>query len=165
MPRPCTICRHPEREAIDRALVAGTPLRKIAEHYSDTSITALFRHKSDHLPPYLTKAREAQEAARADSLLEQVRSLQEKTLGILEEAEKAGDHSTALRAIREARGNLELLARLLGELQEGRIVNILVTPEWMSLRAVILAALEPYLEARLALVRALEEVERGASCE
>ena len=90
MARPCTICRHPEREAIDRALVAGTPLRKIAEHYSDTSITALFRHKSDHLPPYLTKAREAQEAARADSLLEQVRSLQEKTLGILEEEVRQG---------------------------------------------------------------------------
>jgi hypothetical protein len=58
------------------------------------------------------KAREAEEAARADDLLEQVRHLQAHALHILERAEKAGDLRTALAAISQARGNLELLGKL-----------------------------------------------------
>ena len=33
MPRRCSVCNHPEREAIDKALVAGTPLPRIAGPY------------------------------------------------------------------------------------------------------------------------------------
>ena len=49
-----------------------------------------------------------------DSLLNQVRSLQGKALAILVQAEAAGGLRTALGAVREARGNLELLAKMLG---------------------------------------------------
>jgi hypothetical protein len=50
--------------------------------------------------------------AHADSLLEQLRRLQIETLGILAMAEEAGDLKTALTAIREARGTVELVAKL-----------------------------------------------------
>ena len=36
----------------------------------------MYRHKAEHLPAYLSKAREAEEMARADDLLEQVKHLQ-----------------------------------------------------------------------------------------
>lgn len=52
MPRRCTICDHPTREAIDQALVAGQPLRDIAGHYR-LSKSALARHKESHAPPAL----------------------------------------------------------------------------------------------------------------
>lgn len=159
MPRRCSVCEHPQVEAINVALVNGDALRDVAGRYG-LSKTALHRHKA-HLPARLVKAREAEGAARADSLLQQVRDLHARTLTILAEAEAERDHATALKAIREARGNLELLAKLLGELQEKRVTNILVAPEWLSLRAVILEALEPYPQARLALVAALEEVGAG----
>jgi hypothetical protein len=45
MPRTCLACSHAEREAIDKALAAGEPLRTIAKRVS-ISHTALFRHKS-----------------------------------------------------------------------------------------------------------------------
>ena len=121
---------------------------------------ALSRHKANHLPATLVKAQEAQEVAQADDLLEEVRSLQGRALGILDKAEDAGDLRTALGAIREARGNLELLAKLLGELDE-RTVNVLITPEWLQLRAVVVGALEPHLEARRAVLRAIEAVGDG----
>lgn len=154
MPRQCTVCSHPEREAIEAALLANTPLRTIAGQYG-VSKSALLRHQ-EHLPSRLVKAQEAAEVAQADSLLTQVKWLQARALLILEKAEAAGELKTALAAIREVRATLELLAKLLGELQQEGSVNVYVNPEWLELRALIITALEPYPEARQAVVRALE---------
>ena len=137
MPRVCTVCTHGERERIDAALITATPLRDIAGRYS-VSKSALSRHQSDHLPPNLTKAKDAHEAAHADGLLAQVKDLQTRALSILDQAEAAGDLRTALGAMREARGNLELLAKLLEELQQEGTINITVSPEWLELRALII---------------------------
>jgi hypothetical protein len=160
VPRSCTVCTHEARKEIDRALVAGEPFRNIAERFG-TSAAALHRHKADHLPVKLTKAREAEEVAQADDLLSQVRDLQARALAILDKAEAAGELRTALSAIREARGNLELLAKLLGELDERPQVNVLVSPEWLELRTVIVGALEPHPEARGTVLRALEGAGNG----
>jgi len=92
-------------------------------------------------------AEKASEVAEADNLLGQVRDLQQSTLDILAEAERSKQYRTALGAIREARGNLELLAKLLGELDERPVVNLHISPEWLELRAVIVGALEPYSES------------------
>ena len=154
MPRTCTVCAHPAREVIDRALVEGTPNRRIASHHAVTE-RAVRNHKANHLPAALAKAQEAEEVAEADDLLKQVRDLQTRTLAILEAAESTRQHKTALSAIREAKSNLELLAKLVGELDE-RPVNVLISPEWIELRAVIVAALEPHPEARGAVLSALE---------
>jgi len=154
MPRTCTICSHPDRKAIDAALVGREAYRHIAGRFG-TSTGALQRHKSEHLPASLVRAREAEEVTQADNLLDQVRSLQKKTLGILDRAEAAGDLRTALAGVREARGCLELLAKLSGELDERAQVNILVAPEWIALRGNILTALETYPEARRAVAEAL----------
>ena len=47
-------------------------------------------------------ARQVEEVAQADDLLEQVRHLQAHALDILERAEEAGDLRTALAAISQA---------------------------------------------------------------
>jgi hypothetical protein len=116
MPRVCTICRHPDREAMDRALVSGEPYRVVANRF-EASASALFRHQ-EHLPKALVKAREAQEVAHADDLLAQVKDLGERALRVLAAAEESGDLRAATGAIREARGCLELLGKVTGELFE-----------------------------------------------
>ena len=155
MPRRCTVCDHPERHSIDEALVSGAPYRSVAKRF-ELSESAVYRHKTEHLPAHLLKAREVEETARVDDLLDQVRHLQGHALAILERAEKAGDLRTALAAISQARGNLELLGKLAGELDERPVTNILISPEWLELRAVIVRSLEPYPEARESVLRALE---------
>ncbi len=160
MPRRCSICGHEKIEEINRLLLEGVPLRNIAKQYS-VSAASLHRHKGGHLPAKLVKAQEAREIAKADSLLAQVTELRDKALSILDKAEQAGDLRTALQGVREAKGCLELLARLQGELQEQATVNVLINPQWLSLRTVILQTLEPYPEARLRLAEALREVESG----
>ena len=149
MPRVCSICVHDGRAAIDAALVAGTALRDIARQHA-VSKDALFRHRSDHIPAQLAKAQDAAEVAQADDLLREVRALRGKAYSLLLKAEAAGDIRTALAGIREARGCLELLAKLLGELDERPTVNVLVAPEWLAVRAALLDALSPYPDARAA---------------
>jgi hypothetical protein len=157
VPRRCTVCDHPESHGIDEALVTGAPYRSVARRF-ELSESAVYRHKTEHLPAHLLKAREVEEVAQADHLLEQVRNLQAHALNILERAEKAGDLRTALAAIYQARGNLELLGKLAGELDERPVVNLNVSPEWLELRAVIIGALEPHPAAHGAVLRALEGV-------
>jgi hypothetical protein len=134
--------------------------RSVASLY-DVSEAAVRRHKANHLPAKLVMAEKAAEVAEADNLLDQVRDLQARAYGILDKAEGTGDLRTALGAIREARGNLELLAKLLGELDERPVVNLNVSPEWLELRTVIVGALEPYSEARGAVLSALEGAGNG----
>jgi transposase-like protein len=160
MPRRCTVCDHPESHSIDEALVSGASYRSVAKQF-ELSESAVYRHKTEHLPAQLLKAREVEEATRADDLLDQVRHLQAHALDILERAEKAGDLRTALAAISQARGNLELLGKLAGELDDRPVVNLSVSPEWLELRAVIVGALEPHTEARGAVLRALEAGSNG----
>ncbi len=156
MPRTCTICAHEDRAEINEALLAGEPYRSIAKRY-EASESAVYRHKLEHLPVTLTKAQDAAEVAQADDLLEQVRSLQARALTILGKAEQAGDLRTALTGVREARACLELLAKLSGELQQEGTVNVLVAPEWLTMRHTITMALEPYPQARTAVLEALSE--------
>jgi hypothetical protein len=160
MPRRCTVCDHPQRHSIDEALVTGAPYRSVAKR-SGLSESAVYRHKAEHLAAHLLKAKEVEEVAHADDLLQQVRDLQSHALDILERAEKAGDLRTALAAISQARGNLELLGKLAGELDERPVVNLHVSPEWLELRAVIVGALEPHPAAHRAVLRALESGGNG----
>jgi hypothetical protein len=161
MPRSCTVCTHPDRAEIDERLVSGVSSAEIAGRYRTLGERAIRRHRTNHVPETLAKAHEAEEVAQADSLLEQVRDLQERALDILDKAEEAGELRTALSAIREARGNLELLAKLLGELDERPQVNVLLSPEWLQIRTSIVAALEPHPDTLSDVLSALEDGGNG----
>ena len=155
MPRRCTICAHPDRAAIDQALVAGgAGYRNIAERFG-LSTTAVYRHKQAHLPQGLVQAHAAHEVSQADGLLAKVQALEADAKRIQSTAEADGDLRTALQGIRELVRMVELQARLLGELKDGAHVNILVLPQWHDLRTAIFRALLSYPEARAAVATAL----------
>ncbi len=157
MPRVCSCCTHTERGAIDTALVANEPFRHIAARFG-TSTGALQRHKDEHLPAVMVKSAQAREIAHADHLLAEANMLYQATKDILEETRK-NKPDTALRAIQAGGRLLELLGELLGELNRSPQVNILVAPEWLQVRAVLLQALAPYPEAREATAAALLQME------
>ena len=162
MPRRCTICTHKSRSKIDQDLVERQPFRNIAAQFG-VSTSALIRHFDDHLPAALVKAQQATEAAQADALLAQVVDLRDKALGVLNKAEASDDLRTAVSAIREARGCVELLAKLAGQLKDAPTVNILVSAEWRGVQAVILEALEPHASARLAVAGALARIDHAGT--
>lgn len=158
MARTCTVCAHPRRAEIDQALAAGQTANTVLSSQFVVTEQALRRHKAQHLPAALVKAQAVQEVAQADDLLVQVRRLQGVTLSILRQAYDAQDLRTALQAVGQARQNLELVGRIVGELEAERVqVAVLVqSPDWLRLRGAILTALDPYPDARLAVVEALK---------
>ena len=117
----CTVCRNEARETVDQALVAGEPLRNIAER-TGLSTTALHRHKTDHLPATLVKAVEAQDEAHGSRLLEQVQGLVGEALASIERSKEKDEvnERDVLAGVREARSSLELTGRITGELRENR---------------------------------------------
>ena len=69
MPRTCLVCSSPRRPEIDAALLSGTSYRSIAQHFHAPP-ASVFRHKQDHLPALLVKAKDAVEILNADRLVE-----------------------------------------------------------------------------------------------
>jgi len=137
MPRSCPICDHEDLDGINAALASNERIRTIAERWSVRK-TALMRHRNEHLPYSAieakeaeakeaevkeAEAKEAEEDALGDDLLDQVRDLQERALATLEEAEEAEELNAALRAIREAKSDLELMTDPLNELDERSVDN------------------------------------------
>jgi predicted transcriptional regulator len=154
VPRTCSICSHEHRDAMEDAFIVGQAKRRIASHYGVTE-RAVRHHLREHLPALLALARDAERAARADTLLDRMEALQSQTLAILDAPE---DQRTALAAIAQARRNLELIGEVTRELDRGATINVALNPEWLELRGVIIAALEPHPTARDSVLRALEGV-------
>lgn len=175
MPQPCSICTHADRKRIDAALVEGMPTRRIAAQFG-VAETSLRRHRNAHLPPRVAKAADAKEVATADQLLARLRDLLARadeqyaaSRGLAARAVNERDYraaSSALSvgngAIREARAIVETLLEVEGELDRRATVNVLIAPQWLEIRAVLLETLSPYPEARTALSEALLRIGEAA---
>jgi hypothetical protein len=139
---------------MEDAFIVGQAKRRIASQ-NGVSERAVRYHMREHLPALLALARDAERAARADTLLDRLEALQSQTLDILDAPE---DQRTALAAIAQARRNLELIAEIAKELDRTPTINLALNPEWLEIRGVIIAALEPHPTARDSVLRALEGV-------
>jgi hypothetical protein len=157
MPRACSICSHEHRDAMEDAFIAGQAKRRIASQHG-VSERAVRYHMREHLPALLALARDAERAARADTLLDRMEALQSQTLAILDAPE---DQRTALAAIAQARRNLELIAELTQELDRAGTINLELTVEWQEVKAVLVNTLASYPEAQQAVFNALEEAPSG----
>jgi transposase len=113
MPRTCLACSSPEREAIDKALVAGESFRNIAERVS-ISPAGLFRHKN-HVANAIGKAQAQHEERLGETLLDEMRRVQRKAWELLARTESEGDHRGSIVALREVRECLESLGEMLAK--------------------------------------------------
>jgi len=151
IPRTCTICSHPARETIDSALIRRTPYRNIAQRFS-VSETALSRHLNDHLAEYVQQALSHYGLQKGVKVLARLSGVIEKLEAYLENAE---DSKEFVVVAAEFRKELELIAKLQGELAQEGTTTIITNPEYVEVRTLIVQALEPYPDAREAVVRAL----------
>lgn len=153
MPRgqPCTVCIHPDLVTIDARLAAPGSVRAVAREYGVTQ-TSIRRHKSAHLSDALVTLAAAvtQEARQAvPSVLDRLHALTDRAEEFLATAQKAGNAHQGLSAIREARGTLELIARITRELDERAVtvLNVMASPDWIRVRTAYLSVLSRNPEA------------------
>jgi len=117
MPQICSICRHKNRPEIDAALLRSESLRNIAKQFG-TSATALHRHRNSCVSQQLSKAKDASDVVAASALVRELREITAKTRDVLARAVREKNGDLALKAVARLERQLELKARLLGQLEE-----------------------------------------------
>ena len=156
MGRSCIVCSRSDRDDLERRLVAGEPVAAVARSV-DIARSSLRRHAEAHLPAELAGLRDAGKRISTARATDRLEDLYARARAVLEHAEAEGRHPIALQAVRELRGFVELIAKLSGELDSKPdvVVNITSSSEWVAVQTVILTALDPYPDARLAVAEAL----------
>jgi len=154
MPRACTVCQSPAVEAINRELAAHTAIPALAAKYRVSS-DALLRHRANHFPAVVAKAQEITDVREALDVLGQLKAINGAALTVLGEAHRSSNGELALKAIDRIQRQIELQAKLLGELDERPQINLVVSPEWLTLRLVIVQALMDHPAAQHAVLSAL----------
>jgi hypothetical protein len=105
----------------------------------------------------MVKAQEQADVRHAIDVVTQLKAINGATLAILKEARDDKNGDLALKAVDRIQRQLELQSKLLGELNDGTTINITVNAEWLELRSLIVQAVQPYPEAREAVLEALSE--------
>lgn len=159
MTRTCTICSHPQRAAIEAACVDGVPYRDIACKFS-VGRMAIERHTSNHLIAAIKEVKQEQALQSGSLALDRMQRGEHIVDAIIksawdEEKEDEKNPDLALKALAELRRQVELRAKLEGELDE-HTITITSIPEWRELRALLLDALSQHPGAKMAVIRALE---------
>lgn len=122
MPRKCTVCAHPQRPEIDKAILAGESYRGIAGRFKPLASSSIERHRNKCVSTALERAKERE----TWTITGQMRDLCFCASRTLETAEKSGKVRDVTLASREARETLMALARLTGELDESTRVNVMI---------------------------------------
>lgn len=118
------------------------------------------RHVKGHLPEALLKARDIVDVANGDSLLDELKKARERAYSLLDKAEAAANtkvYGAPVAYLKEIREQLKFIAELEGKLSSQPQITIINHPQWIELRTVIIEALDPYPDAKAAVVRAIHK--------
>ena len=142
MSNTCSICKHDDREEIDRLLVEGKSLRQIASQFN-VGYKSLDRHKC-HISPLLKKA----DYDIGKSLKCDVINMDEKIKDYLEKAERSEDLRVVHLFIGDALQLIGLKAKISGKdaplVQVNTQVNLGTDPAWIAARSIIFEVLQKY---------------------
>jgi len=155
MARHCNVCDHPSKDSINTRLINGVPDTVIAKEFG-VSRDSVRRHRETHLPQLMLMGDKIREITNADVLLLRSEELYNKAWELLRKAESTGDIKTAMSGIGQASRVIELLARLLGEIKDTKVVNVMAHPDTKELLQIVVEALSGYPEAKQSVLEALK---------
>jgi hypothetical protein len=172
MGRRCSICDHPNRPEIELAVSRRVGVRQIAQKWG-VSMWAISRHALNHLPPQVRSALaatglpspldlDALRKSESEGLLQTLVNQRARLFRLLDAAEEVCDLKAATSVHGRITDNVALVAKLLGEItthSQTTVNQLVVSPEYLTLRSKLLVALAPFPEARRAVARALQDLE------
>ncbi|MGZ4865462.1 MAG: hypothetical protein ACXV39_12650 [Halobacteriota archaeon] len=155
LPR-CGVCRHPDHQEYERQIVTCEITQKQAAERMGVHRSSLSRHMRICVAKRFTQLVKP-EPTQVDGLnvINALTSSHQTTLEILHDSLNEGDRKTALMALQTEIKQLDLIAKVTGQLDEAPSVNLLVSPEYLTLKQVVVTALSDYPEARLEVSDAL----------
>jgi transposase-like protein len=123
MPQACSVCNHPKRLEIDKAILSGRSLASISRQYGVSS-DALYHHRDNHITRQLATAMAKKELYQSMDMLSEIDELLHRTRRIMAQAEAKNNPNLELKAIAEARGSYELLSKIALTLHQIRIAEL-----------------------------------------
>jgi hypothetical protein len=168
----CQICRHPERARLEHLFARGASRNAVGLKFG-VSPDAVVRHWAKHVPPHV-KAAASAHALRPGVELEKL--VMDESIGLLDHLQRirstlyvrfdasaeAGDSGTVAILARALHENLKISAAKTGELQQHaktNVTNIVLSADYLALRAGLLSALRGFPEAAQAVSLAFRRVE------
>jgi hypothetical protein len=164
-PGNCGACRHERRHLIDIGLVCQVPRTVLSARFGVSEDT-LARHAANHLPAQARAAIMTQLApsqidleqlqrSESESLLASLIAQRARLSAMATQALESDLPGVAIRCENAILQNLELVSRLLGQLVSRTEIttrSILLTPQYLQLRAILIEELRgaPEIAARVA---------------
>jgi ABC-type phosphate transport system auxiliary subunit len=157
----CKCGQYPGHLELDKAYLNNEiSLQEYADRVGCKSRSSVERHVKGHLPGALLKATDIKDVANGDSLLDELKKARDRTFSLLDKAEAAADtrvYGAPVAYLKEIREQLKFIAELEGKISSQPQITIINNPEWIELRTVIVQALDPYPEAKEAVVHAIRD--------
>ena len=91
----------------------------------------------------------------AASFIDQLNEVRARAANLLDQAEASDNLRAAGVFLRELREQIRLMAELEGKISSQPQVTIINNPEWVEVRSLVINALEPFPQAKEAVVHAL----------
>lgn len=170
--KPCSICSSQAKQAIDLCLVNGTSVRSAA-HQFNLSPSSVQRHKKTcmkrilpaltagvSVPAYQTPAEVAIAQQTVRSVAQRAGQLVDKMEALSERFEQTGDTTGIMKAAKEIREGLRLMAQLSGELGPNQTnIQINNTPSLTASKEypILMGVLSRHPEIHNELAAALQE--------
>ena len=170
----CNCCEHREVNSLNLALARGVSISALSNRFK-LGHDSIYRHSKNHLPPQLRAQLVAGPDLSVDldqlrtqesqSLLAHLIALRQRLFAALDTAGEYRDGAMLTRVSSQLHQNLELVARLVGDLNVGTHItnNVLVMPQYLELRSALVKALQPFGEARTAVAQVLHQLEHKAA--
>jgi len=153
----CKLCSYSNRLSIEKAVATHKLSYTAAGDKVGCSKSAIQRHMKNHVSEKVQKAANSIEAAEGLDVLKQVIDSHKIVWNIIAQSYQDGDLKTALAACDTETRQLKLAALVSGQLNEAPQVNVLLNPEFVQLKQLIIKTLAPYPDARLKLSKVLTE--------
>ncbi len=150
----CKACNFPGHEEHDKALLSGKLSDSDYAQMVGCSHKSIARHRP-HIVKEIAQSAKAQAVLTADELFQSVQDEAAVVRELREAARTQGDIELALKAVDRALKCIELYAKVQGLIKDQPTINILVNPQWVELRTLIIQSLEPFPEAKEAVVHAI----------
>jgi uncharacterized protein (DUF1499 family) len=145
----CQTCSHPQRQAIDQALLAENLTFEALSQTYGLSISALYRHKQ-HLVARMDRARQRFRNSQGQVALLKLNAILDSVQRAIQQAETDGNVNLVFKGAQVAGRLLRQIDKLEVTLELDTVHRLISSPQWAAQDSLLPAGPEVILEIRRA---------------
>jgi len=158
----CSFCNHRDAALLEQQIAIKELTQAQTAKIIGCNKSTVSRHMANCVP---SRIRESMKPEPVEvpglNVVNALTTSHAKTLEILLDSLAEGDRKTALMAIHAETRQLDLMAKITGQVNAAPQLNFLLNPEFIMLKRIIVETLLPYPDARVALSEKLDSIAVG----